>query len=885
MLNNEKKLVMMLAILGTQLWSTQVFAEDITYPGKPLAKAPYLNVANSLFSATDINNNNILVSGGAIGGYVYGGIGKDVDVSGNTVLMEGGSVYNIYGGYAYKSGNVSNNKIKITGGTINSIGPNGDTQIYGGYTGGGIVENNTVEITGGTVNGTGAVRVRGGFSDGGFGQAIGNYVLIDFNGSITEVFGGLSIGNVNNVAERNVVVLKSGDVTELTGGLGWGLAKNNIVNISGGKVLTNVYAGDSFFGSAIENSAYISGGTMDTLVGGMARGTNGEANSNTVEISGGSISTIIGGQSQKYNANYNLVVVNGLDNTADNVIGSYTGGADGTVEKNVVYINDGSMKTVVGGYGGKNLLGNAVVVNNGVINGDVAGAAAGNVNSIVQDNIVIVNGGEINGEVSGGQGKNIVKDNSIVINGGKITGTIIAGYAYGSGSGDVTGNSIIIDGVADLSQARLIGGRSTGSGKVDGNILRTHVKTEALSVEGFSGYYFSIDDKVNNNDTMLKITDTTQVSNLDNATVDIKIVGGKKFNNGDRLVLISSEGGLSTIDTVLGKGQIATNFARLINYGISVDGNDVVVDFGASSINPATRSLLGSRLAALNTLNHGADLAIYSLNEAILEPEAEKQYTMFANMDYGRETIKSDSDLSASSTSFVLGAHRKFNHKNSNLVFGGFIEGGRGSYNNSDNAIYSSGKNSYYGLGAIARNTMNNGLYLEGSLRFGRVSNDYGSANLDPGQFAKYDVGSMYYGVHIGIGKKIKLNATTNLDIYGKYLWTHQTAANTIMLDETIDFAALNSHRIRIGARVDSKGNGKSSVYAGLAYEYELGGRAGANIADMVEPVSGMRGGSALIEVGAIHKANSVFSMDLGLNAYMGKRQGLGGRASLKWTF
>ena len=65
---------------------------------------------------------------------------------------------------------------------------------------------------------------------------------------------------------------------------------------------------------------------------------------------------------------------------------------------------------------------------------------------------------------------------------------------------------------------------------------------------------------------------------------------------------------------------------------------------------------------------------------------------------------------------------------------------------------------------------------------------------------------------------------------YGKYFYSHTGSDSTYLngANETANFDAVNSHRIRLGARLTHALNEKNKLYGGLAWQYEFKGDARA---------------------------------------------------------
>ena len=110
--------------------------------------------------------------------------------------------------------------------------------------------------------------------------------------------------------------------------------------------------------------------------------------------------------------------------------------------------------------------------------------------------------------------------------------------------------------------------------------------------------------------------------------------------------------------------------------------------------------------------------------------------------------------------------------------------------------------------------------------------------------------------------------------------------------DETIDYDANSSNKLRAGARYtfapgkDNKESGR--FYAGLAYEYEFSGDilGTLNFSTPI-PSPSIAGGSGIIEVGwkRLPTLKNNFGIDVGLEGRLGRTEGIAGNLSLYWMF
>ena len=156
-----------------------------------------------------------------------------------------------------------------------------------------------------------------------------------------------------------------------------------------------------------------------------------------------------------------------------------------------------------------------------------------------------------------------------------------------------------------------------------------------------------------------------------------------------------------------------------------------------------------------------------------------------------------------------------------------------------------------------------------------------------------YDSSSNYFAAHLGVGKAFSIGNGNTLDGYLKYFYSHQAGDTTTIhienaADERGSFDAVDSHRLRIGARLTHKVNERNSFYGGLAYQHEFGGEARAHFSSGGNvPSPSVKGGSGMLELGWQVKpsADSPVTIDLGLTGWAGKQRGLSAQVGATWQF
>ena len=260
--------------------------------------------------------------------------------------------------------------------------------------------------------------------------------------------------------------------------------------------------------------------------------------------------------------------------------------------------------------------------------------------------------------------------------------------------------------------------------------------------------------------------------------------------------------------------------------------------------------------------------------------------------------VTTETDVTTRGLSLVTGLARHAETVWADVLLGAFFEAGYGSLATSrevtGTTVWGNGDTHYTGGGLLARIDLTRGLlrglYVEGSGRAGEVATSWNSDdlldNLD--RPADYDLSTPYYGGHAGLGYRLPLGETWTLDVYGKYLFTHQNGQETGLHGDSIHFDAVDSSRLRLGARLDGGILPAASVYMGAAWEYEYLGtaRAASRTSDMSIPSTTMTGSSALFELGlAVTPETAPLRLDLALEGAAGTRRSIGGRVQLVYEF
>ena len=903
------------------------------------------------FGKGAVTNNKVQFDGGASTGYVMGGYldntASTAEMTGNKVVFTNGTAAEIVGADSKGEGKLSGNTatfgsagsvaeilrgalaenqaaVEGNAGTITSVAPTGLNAAYGGEAkSASNVRNNHV-----IVEGTGSGTIANVFG-GATGKADGTYetilrtdgdasdtaaVLLDVNrykgGHVTtdqdadsDLYGGYSasdhtdagqtIGHTTSGNTLSVTRIASGKNINAYGGYTGGTAggaENNelIVNVTaaGAGTINNAYGGYTKGAGAVKGNqlTFSQGATLGDLIGGYADSAAhaAEVTGNTVTVTGGSVGGVVYGAKSRGTGRVsgNGVLVDSAAATADTL----TGGYGASAERNRVELKDGTAHTV---YGGDATTGDAVrnnvtitggTVTDNIYGGQSLGGAAND--NTVDIGAVHIQNGAANKAVVGGYASAVTDRNTIHLRGTEIDGIVLGGA--------------IPDSTSPL------GMKANPDGK--GNTLAIHAAgTKIADFAGVQNLRFYVPEERTAADTTPMLTLTANADkDIRGLSIGVGIAGEHSvLAKGDTISLLKIAAGHTlTTDADLRNDVTGMQGVSMrYRFGLEKQGNDeLIATVRDTEINPQTKSLVETRVAAAALINGGADLLAESgMNAAISAGNTADQgmgaqaaandhtYHLWAAQSGSALRLNSGSHIDAKGWNLNLGFARQKAAERSILTYGPFVEYGHGSYDSYlDDGTHGDGASSYIGAGIMAKSVTENGSYVEGSVRVGRTKSDYTGSIA--GQSAGYDMSSTYYGAHIGVGQKKELTGGT-LETYAKYFYAHQSGGSErLTTGDLYDFDAVDSHRLRIGTRW-TKENGAGEFYTGLAYEYEFGSDARASYAGYGTPTPTLKGSTGIFELGyRFARPDSNVSYGVNLTGMMGKRRGITGSMQVSWA-
>lgn len=595
--------------------------------------------------------------------------------------------------------------------------------------------------------------------------------------------------------------------------------------------------------------------------------------------------------------------------------------------------------------------GNTVTINGGTVGTASSDSLVGgnSSNGSADNNTVTINGGTINATVWGGKGgmsSTSVSGNTVTISGSPTFGADVVVHG-GAGAGDIKDNTVNILSTVTLYQ--LIGGESYNDGTVSGNTLNIAAKgvqltNEYTGLSGFQNLNFFLPTNITTSDTMLTVNGTADVTNakigvLAQGTLaslvkndKVKLLSANTLTGGDTISQttdISVPTSITTVSTY--KFNVAAEDKSIVatltedgsgssggssgesggssdsGGGSSSGGDDSgsgssgIIDSGTAKAN--AKSVVETRAATTTFINAGSDMLAsqgfaQAANAVALDTAKQQQngggapavssFTPFAAFGGSSMRAESGSHVDTKGFGLNIGFAREIANGQGKLLFGPLVEYGGGKYDSYlDNGTHGDGKSHYWGIGLMARQINNDGLYYEGSLRVGRVNSDY-NGNFN-NQNVTYDSSSTYVATHLGLGKIMDLGHHNTLDGYLKYFYSHQGGDNVTMHasitgDENWSFSSINSHRLRLGARITHEIDDKNSFYGGLAYQFEFGGKATAYYNGGSTPSPSVRGGSGMMELGWQVKPGGPVTVDLGITGWVGKQRGCSVQLGAVWN-
>ena len=433
----------------------------------------------------------------------------------------------------------------------------------------------------------------------------------------------------------------------------------------------------------------------------------------------------------------------------------------------------------------------------------------------------------------------------------------------------------------------------------------------ATALEGVTNFNFYIPATANHADSMLIINEISGSSYVSykfapGTTINAGVQTGSKLRVGNVITLMANVSApFTSLENISTRGILTESDYKEFGLVITDEAGGHLIAARVTSVpgtnNPTndgghlteeSKSPVETQAAGLTLLTTGADMlasqgfdnASTAVANEVGEGGSANVMTPFAAVGGAKSKVKSGSHVDVKGWNLNVGLAKEIKNKAGKLLIGPVVEYGKGSYDSYlDNGYHGEGDTKYIGGGIMAKQTNDNGFYYEGSLRVGKLDNDY-KARVN-----SYDSDATYYAAHIGVGKIVKLSDKNTLDYYGKYFYTHQKGDNTTLhaggVDYDLSFDSVKSNRTRIGGRFTHAMSEKDSIYVGLAWQHEFSGTARATIDGAGTPAPTVKGNTGIMELGWKVNANKNLDLDLGATAYTGKQKGASLNLAMNFKF
>lgn len=353
-------------------------------------------------------------------------------------------------------------------------------------------------------------------------------------------------------------------------------------------------------------------------------------------------------------------------------------------------------------------------------------------------------------------------------------------------------------------------------------------------------------------------------------------------------VLHSSQSG-----NVINNGQ-AGNFVNSgTNPAISQNYTGTAGTTGITDSSGTTTT--SSNASSINTNNNSSPVTASIGSDSVIAG--------FGVIGGSKTRMNTGSHIDNDTVSLMAGLAVSCFFENVQWTFGAFLEHGEGSYDTYNSfpdaaSVHGSGDTDYTGLGILSRfdftefdlNSTSANVFLEGSLRAGRIHNEYSNGDLIDANntAAAFSNSSSYYSFHVGTGLDINLNDNWLLTLGAQYFYTHQGSSSAeLSTGEHMEFDSVVSQRARLHGRLSWQATSSIQPYVGIAFEHEFDGTADSTIDGMRIESPSLGGNTWMGEMGLSVLASHTLPLhvNLGVQGYTGFMEGVTGSLQVLWRF
>lgn len=143
-----------------------------------------------------------------------------------------------------------------------------------------------------------------------------------------------------------------------------------------------------------------------------------------------------------------------------------------------------------------------------------------------------------------------------------------------------------------------------------------------------------------------------------------------------------------------------------------------------------------------------------------------------------------------------------------------------------------------------------NGVYGQVNARIGKASTSYNSQLVSAeGNRGSFDKETTYYGAGLSVGYLKELTPAYSLDFSAEYLWTHLNGYKAEIAKDPYRFDDIDSHRTKVGARLNHTASQQFIPYIGVAWEHEFSGKANGRTYELSLEELSLKGDSGIVEL------------------------------------
>ena len=137
------------------------------------------------------------------------------------------------------------------------------------------------------------------------------------------------------------------------------------------------------------------------------------------------------------------------------------------------------------------------------------------------------------------------------------------------------------------------------------------------------------------------------------------------------------------------------------------------------------------------------------------------------------------------------------------------------------------------------------------------------------------------------IGYNWNLGQNLDLDISAGYQWTRLEGYSASIAGDPYRFDDMDSHRTKLGTRLNFTENRQYTPYIGIAWEHEFSGTARGSAYGYSLEQTSLKGDTGIGEIGISFapEADSPWRVDASVAGYIGEREGVAGHFVLNYLF